>query len=990
MSAPALSPRSCGSPPMAPFGTTYGSSGDGAWRGGGRAFEPAGNDGSRSTARCVGSPRTEGDVFGGRSGKRPVVPLGGAVARSGANGSSPGSSNGAAIAVASVGMWTGEQQYDSSGIGAPLGSPAVEGAFGAGGETDDGSSPWWQTGTGNDDQSSLQVEPSEMSRDDVSMSADFSGSMTVVKTLDGREDTTSPSPLALSAASQMDNTQSMPPSRRPAQELGAPPSDLFGPPPINSGVESEASSQQRRVPLARPLRPQCPPPESTTMEDDFTVPAATFASPPKPVPGSVDASLDGGHEASWAAAVGAGPESSGVVPAWSDAAHADGRTQQSVSPGWEKQPSPPLELGVFGAAPPDEKALVVGQGLFGEAAGDDSTKDSGGHDGWGMCPADQDNTAEFNEPRASTGQSEVGRSENQDTAKLTEQDEIAEVTEPRASAGSEEEEEVDPKPPDPPTGRQMPPNLVVPSAKPGSRSSFLANKTCSSFAEMSLDCAPSSPPRLFAARSSSWAEGNMSTDGKTDYHDIFANSSDVKRAGAVGFSTEGPALSEKGWGWESSKHEEDEEEEGEAVAAVAAVVAPEADRVASALPESLPVGTEGLGSSSPFAGDDDLLQGGGGGASMASAQSDQAPLGGQPPLDGQPTLGADSGASDMPGPTGLAADQTGTLPASGAAPTGGAGDDKGESDAAQESRDRLGLGSSLSTPFGAWSTGSETRGGEGEGFPSSEIGDILRGPPSARPSSPGKNMSAEEPPSLSGSSRADNNFPVIVASIESALTAEEEAVGAGQREDGAGFLQASAVEGKQDERLRWDTRAAPAVAAAAVAAEVAPPTVMQAEIKLDADDDDWKDGGSVSDADRKGEDVEGGDEAGIVVPAEDERAVGVEGAGKEMHGREIGASLFSSESSDEAPGDGAQCLGEGGAGEDRGKRDRVKGEEEVGGAGQEEGGEGGQDESESSNGIEASVAETTASDFFAVRESDALVLPPIDWRAFQAATPLSL
>ncbi|CAM9634527.1 unnamed protein product, partial [Laminaria digitata] len=326
----------------------------------------------------------------------------------GANGSSPGRSKGAAVAVASAGAWPEEQQQcGPSGIGAPLGSPAVEeGAFGTGGGTDDGSSPWWQTDAGNDTQSSMQVEPSEMSRDDISMSADFSGSVTAgKKTLDGSEYAPSPSPLGLSAASQIDDTLSLPPSARPVQELGAPPSDLFGPPPGTRGVEPEARLSQREVPPARPLRPQSPPQSFTTMEDDFAAPTAIFASPPQPPqpPGSVEVSLGDGREASWTAAVGAGPASSGVVPAWCDATQADGRAQrQSVSPGWEKQPSPPLDLGVFGAPPPgDNKAVVAGEGLFGEPAGGDFTKDSGGYDGWGMCPADQDETAEVNEAQDS-------------------------------------------------------------------------------------------------------------------------------------------------------------------------------------------------------------------------------------------------------------------------------------------------------------------------------------------------------------------------------------------------------------------------------------------------------------------------------------------------------------------------------------------------------------------------------------------------------------
>lgn len=1007
--ASASSPRSCGSPPLAPFGTTYGGSGDVAWRGEGRAFEPAGNEGSRSAADFFGSPRTEGDIFGGRGGERAVVPLGGAGIRSGANGSSPGSSKGAAVAVPSVGAWPEEQQCGPSGIGAPLGSPTVEGAFGTGGGTDGGSSPWWQTGAGNDNQSSMQVEPSEMSRDDILMSADFSGSVTAVKTLDSREDAPSPSPLAHSAAYQIDDTLSLPPSGRPAQELGAPPSDLFGPPPGTRGVESEESLPQRQVPLARPPRSQSPQQEFTTMEDDFAVPAAASAPPPQPVPGGVDASLDDSREASWAAAVGAEPAGSGVVPEWSDAAQADGRTQQSVSPGWEKQPSPPLDLGVFGAAPPPgEKAVVGGQGLFGEAAGDDFTKDSGGYDGWGMCPADEDNTAELNEPRASTDRSEAGRSEDQDiVAELTEpgastgrieedadQGEVAEMTEPRASAASEEEqggeeqrgegEEVAPKASTPPTGRETPPSMFVPRVKPSSRSSFVASKASSaetiSFAGISLDDAPSSPPRLFAARSSSWAEGEMSTHEKSDYHDIFASSTDAKRASALGFSTEAPVLSEEGEGWESGKQEGDEE--GEAVAEVAAVVTPEADRVAPALPESLPVATERVDASSPFADDDALLQGDGGGASTISAQGDQAPLGGQPALGGQPpqegqsSLGADSEASSAAGPAGLhdrAVDEAETLPATEGAQRGDAGGGKGESDAAQESGDRLGIGSSLSTPFGAWSPGSGTRAGEAEGFPSAEIGDVLRGPPSERPSSPGKKVSAEEPSSLSGVSRTVNEFPAIIASFERPLSVGEEPVGAGQRQDGAGVSEASAVEGKEDERPRWDTPPAAVGAGVGAAAAVAaiPPAVMQAEKKLDVDSGDWKEAGSVSDADGQEDKAEGRGGGDVVVPAEDERADDVEGAGKGLQDREIGASLFSSESSNETRGDGGQFLGEGGVGQDEGKQDRVGGEEEVGrGVDQEEGEEGGEDESEGSNGIEASVAETTASDFFAVRESD--------------------
>ncbi|CAM9634668.1 unnamed protein product, partial [Laminaria digitata] len=350
-----------------------------------------------------------------------------------------------------------------------------------------------------------------------------------------------------------------------------------------------------------------------------------------------------------------------------------------------------------------------------------------------------------------------------------------------------------------------------------------------------------------------------------------------------------------------------------------------AGRASSALPESLPVDTEGLGVGNPFADNDALLQGGGGGASVTSAQGGQPPLGDQPLLDGrpplsgqssqgglpsqegQPSLGADSEASGMPGPAGLhdrpvdQAAAAATLPASGAAQSGGAGGGEGESDAAQESGDKLGIDSCLSTPFGAWSIGSGTRAGEAEGFPSAEIGGILRGPPSGRPLSAGKTVSAGEPLSSSGLSRAEDDVPPLVASIESALAVGEQAVGAGQLEGGAGVPEASAVEGKEDERPRWDTPATPAAEAVAAVAATAPPAVTQevtqAEKKLDVGGGDWKEASGSSVYANGQEDAEGL-EGGVVVPAEDERAVSVEGKGKGLHVRDIGASLFSSESSE--------------------------------------------------------------------------------------------
>ena len=984
---PALSPRSCGSSSLAPFGTTY-SRGDGAWRGAGVAVEGGGNEASRRAADIFGSPR-KGDVFGGGGGEPALMPAGSGVPPSRTSRSSPGGGMGAAVASAAGGEGPEDQQRGPSGNGPALGLPALGGAFGSGGGTDDGSSPWWQTDNVNDDQLSMQVEPSEISRDDVSISADLTGSVTLSRALGGREHASSRSPLTLiAAAAKSSNTVSPPLSGGPAQELAAPPSNMFGPTAGNTRVvESEASLSQRQVPPPRSLRPQSPPQEFTTMEDVFAAPTAMFASPSQPTPGTVGVSLDNGREALRTAAVGADSASSGVFAAWPDAVRADARVEESVSPGWEKKPSPPLDLGVFGAPPPPDgkNAVVAGGGLFGEATGGDFTKDSGGYDEWGMCPADQDENAELEEPQVEP-QASVDRSQ-----------------------ADRSEAAVAPAVPRPPIGREMPPALVVPALKPGVRSSFLANKTSSgeviSFAGITIDTAPSSPPRLFAARSSSWTEGEMSIDEKSDYQDIFASSAGARLVGDAGFPTKEPDLSEGRAGLGEGKQEEEEERED---AEVAAGVAPEADGAMSVIPQAPPVGVQGLGAPSRLPGDDAQLQDDGRGGSTTSAQDEQPPLGDQPPLGGQPWQGdqpskgdqppqendqsslAVSGSSGMPGAAGLydgAVDQTETLlPASGAAQSGDAGGGgKGESDVTQETGDKLAVESTLSTPFGTWSVGSGTRAGDEEGFPSAEIGDVLGGASSERPSSAGKKMPAGKSLSSSVLPRVKNVFPPIIASTEGAVAVGEQA---GQQEDGVRVSQASKmegkIEGKEDEHPRWDASAAASVAEVVeveAAAAIAPPIVTQSQKKLDVDGD-WKEaggvpsadvrkedaeeGGSVSNADGQKEDADG-EAKGFVVTAqeEDERAVGEKGAAGEGHGREVGANLFSSESSNETRGDETELVRRQVAG-DEDKRDRVKEEEEVVGQAEEKETEG-EDQSESSNGLEASVAETTASDFFAVR-----------------------
>jgi len=346
--------------------------------------------------------------------------------------------------------------------------------------------------------------------------------------------------------------------------------------------------------------------------------------------------------------------------------------------------------------------------------------------------------------------------------------------------------------------------------------------------------------------------------------------------------------------------------------------------------------------------------------------------GAQPPFSTIPELLEPQSPERSGGrPADRSADRSGEGPPP-AGPTPGGGDARdgssGPSAVASEGGSRVGPESTLSTPFGALSRGSGATPGFAEGFPPSEDGGAA-GAPSAveRPPVAMKDPAPNAPGGGGGGAPPARFVAPGVAPVEK--TSDE---------GGAGVVSdPPAEEGKVDEQPRW-------VADPQTAAKGSPfpSSAGEAARKVDADsaldgDDGWSE-----------------DDWGVDDDADDD---GVDGAGgdKEGEGNTTGtaaAAAAAAAAAGTAVGEhGVAGAGEGGDGSGRGGEDETNlfpGEaSEGGGSWTGRGGESGsgRSEEESESGSvsgsgsdvdsfsdndlsnEASIAETTASDFFAVR-----------------------
>ena len=825
----------------------------------------------------------------------------------------------------------------------PFGSPPGGGVFGGDGGGEEQSSAWWESETGNDDDDDDDGQP-----DSRVESEHLPGGAAMGESKSEAPSVVNASELGFGGAQEEVSTtlEPQPGTSRPAlaearaESLGAPPADMFGPPPPPAAApvaEAEPTAQpQTEPPLGQPPRPQAPPSRAAA----GSAAPAPFSSQPQP-PYGVKVDVGDAEAVGPAPGVNAAPSGSAMgveVEPWAD---------RTASPGWEKQPSPPLDLGVFGAPPEDSAAAVGGASeLFGAASGTggepaqpegsfaavgvaadlfgaasgaagESGEGEGDHGGWGMCSADPEGGPEA-EMTEGTADADTGAAEA-DAAPVR-----APPTRHLGKSGSLEQFSHLSHPP---------------------RSSFVANDgtATASVAALALGVvAPSSPPRLFASRSSSWTEKDTTaTEEKVDYEGMFTGT-DGKASGDGVPPREGAA--------------EQQGREGTGETNNPAAGAPTCSRNLSPGFNLPPPGSNtnsekySQGAQPQF-------------STIPEALDSQSP----PRLRGRP--------HDHPHEEGSAME---VASSSSHARDGSASIAGGPAAATPESGGRVGPGSTLSTPFGALSRGSGTTPRVAEGFPSSEDGGVFDGQPAEGSVSDGKDApgSAE----LSAGSRGSyTTMPVSV--VAPAVSAEggdgggHVAVGAAVEEADGGEApgvasQPQIVEGKEDGQPRWD--AAPHAAKAA--GSPPPSAVGEAARKMDADsapdggegvgdgwsDDDWGvDDDDDDDADAVGEVCDpSGDKGGK------EAAEGAAVAGAPESGGESETNLFGSEASD-----GDDSWGEGREEVDGGDRSEAEREER---AEREESGS----ESEADLGSfsdndlsnEASIAETTASDFFAVRQ----------------------
>ncbi|CAM9346666.1 unnamed protein product [Scytosiphon promiscuus] len=733
-------------------------------------------DEGASAADLFGSTPGEDGPFGGAAGSR-TDPFGVARDSTGARDRSGGTGEFAAPdAGATTGAWPGKRREEEPGGGATMfGSPPGE-AFGEGGAEEEQASPWWENVTDEANRPGEKADPSNAAGGNATTTEQGGGGDAPGGDLRGVFG-------GPADEQRMETPLSAVPGGAEKEDLGAPPADMFGPPAVAHVADTEMEARKQGAPpLGPPPRPQAlskGPPRS-----GISASPAPF-SPRSPHGVKVDGEATEGASSSGEVGNDGSRARAELWPSGGDA-----RTDRTASPGWEKQPSPPLELGVFGAPPDDSCAPTKSTAdLFGAADGGGATDESHGgkddHGGWGMSPADPE---EASEPGAMTNAA-GGH------AVLS------------ASAAPARRE--------PPRGK---------AGVPGHpRSSFVATGVQSSatVAALGLGAPPASPPRLFASRSSSWAERNSEPpEEKSGYGGMFASSPEGSPSTATGA---GPSSSL-------------------AMEEVVSLLPNVEPSQASAFPD---VGSAG-GESAKFShGHQPKF------STIPEAADTRSP----PRLRGAPEERSEEGSA-----AGVVSSNAhargGVNEAVAATPEGGS---------------RAGPGSTLSTPFGAWSRESGMTPEIAEGFPPSEDGgafdsgrppsvdedsspDTAKSPGLSQPSEPGAPASAVVPSAFGDDSGA---------ALASTAAAAEETSNGGPAE--TTVSNPEAVEGKEDEQPRWPTPQAEA-------GPPTPPASGEAAQKVDGD-------GAVDDVDGWSEDDWGVDEDA------DDGGAG-DGAGGEGRGRE--------------------------------------------------------------------------------------------------------
>lgn len=835
----------------------------------------------------------------------------------------------------------GPGERPSLGSVAPFGSPPRgEGTFGGDGEGGDQSSNWWESETSTNDLPNAQMARSEtLASSAAALGENLGDSTDAVDALDGMQE-------ERPTTHEPQNETPRPAFPETAgDELEVPPADMFGPPGGAHVAKAEMKARDQEVPpLRQSPRPQGIPkgPGPSRVVDSNSFAPAPFSSQPRY--GTKEDVGDVEGKDSTEAGVQAGSSGCG----------GEGGADRTASPGWEKQPSPPLELGVFGAPPDDSfEAAEPGAGLFraavdattattaaSTAAADKSAEGNGEHDRCGAPSAKSDGGPESDRANGSA-------------------DDMVDTAAAPAPAVL--------------TSHDLVPKIVIPSNL-HPRSSFVANDGTShaSAVAMAVGIAPSSPPRLFASRSSSWAKKDHSpTQENSDYQGMFA---DTERDPSSGLpSKKGSAQQLK---------YTDESKAGKITARMSTSSVSKGEVPALLLPKAN-LARPSASLNPPPAG------------SNASGKPPKYSQGAQPPFCAIPeVLGSQSPPRLCDRPYEQEGSPTRLAPSSSSS-NAREGESDGPIMATLEGGGRALPGSTLSTPFGACSRGPGTTPEIAEGFQPLEDGRPSDDRPTEMPLSIGKQDDATDAAEFSKLSESSRKPPASAIppnmSAEGGSINTDAAIGTTNSGEGEGITSNLRVgERKEDEQPR--SAAADADATPQASADPFPFSAAgEATRKVDADsapdgedgwsDDDWGvegDDDAEARVDDKADDV-GDDKEGVkeepaggaaAVEVGDGGVDAVEGGHDGRDGREGDPNLVGSEGSggDESSGRGSGEDRSRGVEEDDGKGSRSESESASASASELDS----FDDKYHSNDV--SIAETTASDFFAVSEQRDLIL----------------
>lgn len=501
----------------------------------GKPFGSSSGPGVASQANDIFGPSSGGsDVFG-REGSTemnrtsPSPPSEAPGALTGEGQTSPNSDFVATVAGDHQPAWSTEQG-DVSGLGAPPGAPPQNVFDFEAGEDDDGTTPWWQTTMHKVDQVGTNEESSS-----VPYGNNTGDGVSEVAAADGVF--VAPPDNCTGSVTHALHTPAEVAAQNESAEFEAPSSAMFGAPATDSVAAAEAKPMQDHAMLVSGGQQQIPP---RLIHEE---PDKGSNSPVASIPLESHSTLGVGRDGP----TNAGEEHDPVDPEANPVLRTqDDVSKESESRGWENQALAPLQLDVHGA-PPGELFSGANDDPFG--APEDG---GGGFEDWGMCPAVP---VRVSEPETSSGVAEAretrvvtvpetltadGRNDNRNRfeQKLDSSDVMApkeeeigeQAVHPEVQAMEEHRDEAVRHPLLGHHDGERPEMMDTRASLNNKRPSFRVDYT-SIASPLGLRPAPSSPPRLFASRSASWAVRETTPESDSDFCGVFSNT-EARRGGS--------------------------------------------------------------------------------------------------------------------------------------------------------------------------------------------------------------------------------------------------------------------------------------------------------------------------------------------------------------------------------------------------------------------------------------------------------------------------